>query len=181
MQRLLMQSQKQKERQENVHGQQIQIATSTTSSTPSSATLTAKSSPNKDSGGGGTGGGVDFLPINDDTKLNIKDELGDLEDLDDKFLNDFTSDSAKMTGGIKIEIDDIEMDEGFSTVQHNQTHSSDDKENEVHIDPKTYCKLGHFHLLLEEFDKGLCGTVFIFCFVNFEALIFSAFGLSEVL
>lgn len=149
MQRLLMQSQKQKERQANVHGQQIQIATSTTSS----ATLTAKSSPNKDSGGG-----VDFLPINDDTKLNIKDELGDLEDLDDKFLNDFTSDSAKMTGGIKIEIDDIEMDDGFPTGQNNQIQSSDDKENEVHIDPKTYCKLGHFHLLLEEFDKGLCGT-----------------------
>lgn len=158
-----MQSQKQKERQENVHGQQIQIATSTTSSTPSSVTLTAKSPRsiqsisqeggqdlwrrNKDSGGGG----VDFLPINDDTKLNIKDELGDLEDLDDKFLNDFTSDNTKMTGEIKLEIDDIEMDDGFSA---GQNHSSDDKENEVHIDPKTYCKLGHFHLLLEEFDKG---------------------------
>lgn len=102
---------------------------------------------NKDSGGGG----VDFLPINDDTKLNIKDELVDLEDLDDKFLNDFTSDSAKMTGEIKLEIDDIEMDDGFSA---GQNQSSDDKENEVHIDPKTYCKLGHFHLLLEEFDKG---------------------------
>lgn len=25
---------------------------------------------------------------------------------------------------------------------------------EINIDPKTYCKLGHFHLLLEDYSKG---------------------------
>lgn len=25
---------------------------------------------------------------------------------------------------------------------------------EISIDPKTYCKLGHFHLLLEDYSKG---------------------------
>jgi histone demethylase len=25
---------------------------------------------------------------------------------------------------------------------------------EISIDPKTYCKLGHFHLLLEDYAKG---------------------------
>lgn len=25
----------------------------------------------------------------------------------------------------------------------------------VSIDPKTYCKLGHFHLLLEDYAKGM--------------------------
>ena len=25
---------------------------------------------------------------------------------------------------------------------------------EINIDPKTYCKLGHFHLLLEDYTKG---------------------------
>lgn len=25
---------------------------------------------------------------------------------------------------------------------------------EINIDPKTYCKLGHFHLLLEDYAKG---------------------------
>lgn len=152
-----MQSQKQKERQENAHGQQIQIATSTTPSTSSSATLTAKSSPNKDSVGGGSGS-VDFLPMSDDAKLNIKDELVDLEDLDDKFLNDFTADGAKMASEIKLEIDDIDMDDGFSS---GQNQINDDKECEVHIDPKSYCKLGHFHLLLEEFDKGLRETMIL--------------------
>jgi histone demethylase len=26
---------------------------------------------------------------------------------------------------------------------------------EISIDPKTYCKLGHFHLLLEDYVKGV--------------------------
>lgn len=26
---------------------------------------------------------------------------------------------------------------------------------ETNIDPKTYCKLGHFHLLLEDYSKGI--------------------------
>jgi hypothetical protein len=26
---------------------------------------------------------------------------------------------------------------------------------EINIDPKTYCKLGHFHLLLEDYVKGM--------------------------
>jgi histone demethylase len=30
---------------------------------------------------------------------------------------------------------------------------------EINIDPKTYCKLGHFHLLLEDYVKG---TVLLF-------------------
>lgn len=29
-------------------------------------------------------------------------------------------------------------------------------EKKIVIDPKSYCKLGHFHLLLEEYDKGIC-------------------------
>lgn len=153
LQRLLMQSQKQKERQESTTNlqQSCQVASSTTSS---SATLTAKSSPNKDSGSGtGPGSGSDFLPINEDTKLNIKDEL-DLQDLDDKLLNDFNLEGEKIGNDIKLEIEDIEMDELSSSVTNTQNQSDSEKENEVHIDPKTYCKLGHFHLLLEEFDKG---------------------------
>lgn len=30
----------------------------------------------------------------------------------------------------------------------------DDPANIINIDPRTYCKLGHFHLLLEDFPKG---------------------------
>lgn len=28
------------------------------------------------------------------------------------------------------------------------------REKETNIDPKTYCKLGHFHLLLENYAQG---------------------------
>jgi histone demethylase len=28
-------------------------------------------------------------------------------------------------------------------------------EKKINIEPKTYCKLGHFNLLLEEYAKGL--------------------------
>uniref|UniRef100_A0A182K039 TPR_REGION domain-containing protein n=1 Tax=Anopheles christyi TaxID=43041 RepID=A0A182K039_9DIPT len=34
------------------------------------------------------------------------------------------------------------------------TQSIDDDKN-INIDPKTYCKLGHFHLLLEDYEKAL--------------------------
>ena len=27
-------------------------------------------------------------------------------------------------------------------------------EKEINIDPRTYCKLGHYHLLLEDYEKG---------------------------
>lgn len=30
----------------------------------------------------------------------------------------------------------------------------EDDEEEISIDPRTYCKLGHFHLLLEDYAKG---------------------------
>ena len=33
--------------------------------------------------------------------------------------------------------------------------SDENSEPPVTIDPKTYCKLGHFHLLLEDFPKGM--------------------------
>lgn len=33
-----------------------------------------------------------------------------------------------------------------------------DADKEINVDPKTYCKLGHFHLLLDDYDKGwICG------------------------
>lgn len=37
---------------------------------------------------------------------------------------------------------------GFEEFKH------DDEDKGISIDPKTYCKLGHFHLLLEDYTKG---------------------------
>lgn len=35
-----------------------------------------------------------------------------------------------------------------------QTNDDDPYSGNINIDPRTYCKLGHFHLLLEDYPKG---------------------------
>lgn len=35
------------------------------------------------------------------------------------------------------------------------TGDGDVEQKEINIDPRTYCKLGHFHLLLEDYSKAL--------------------------
>ncbi|XP_058124387.1 histone demethylase UTY [Anopheles coustani] len=40
-----------------------------------------------------------------------------------------------------------------SVLKEKQT--SDSETDSINIDPKTYCKLGHFHLLLEDYEKAL--------------------------
>lgn len=43
------------------------------------------------------------------------------------------------------------------STKSNLEDTKEDEEEEdkgISIDPKTYCKLGHFHLLLEDYTKG---------------------------
>lgn len=53
---------------------------------------------------------------------------------------------------------DVEMNEPGEKPpeEPDKTGEADDKA--INIDPKTYCKLGHFHLLLEDYAKGKCRT-----------------------
>ncbi|XP_063220140.1 lysine-specific demethylase 6A [Bacillus rossius redtenbacheri] len=48
--------------------------------------------------------------------------------------------------------DDIEM---VDITDSGDTLESEWHKKEINIDPKTYCKLGHFHLLLENFPKAM--------------------------
>ena len=44
-----------------------------------------------------------------------------------------------------------------SNLEGSKDDDEDDEDEEdkgISIDPKTYCKLGHFHLLLEDYTKG---------------------------
>lgn len=43
-----------------------------------------------------------------------------------------------------------------SNLEDSKDDDEDDDEEDkgISIDPKTYCKLGHFHLLLEDYNKG---------------------------
>ena len=38
--------------------------------------------------------------------------------------------------------------------QKQQKNEADVNDKGINIDPKTYCKLGHFHLLLADYPKG---------------------------
>lgn len=40
---------------------------------------------------------------------------------------------------------------------------NEDEDKGISIDPKTYCKLGHFHLLLEDYGKGIASFLYYFC------------------
>lgn len=58
---------------------------------------------------------------------------------------------------------DVEMkepDHQSSTTEDEPKPAKEDDKSEsdhltIDIDPKTYCKLGHFHLLLGDFAKGV--------------------------
>lgn len=66
----------------------------------------------------------------------------------------------------KEEIEDVEMkddeerkeaavDEAKSAASEENNNDNNDSDNvTIDIDPKTFCKLGHFHLLLGDFAKG---------------------------
>lgn len=55
----------------------------------------------------------------------------------------------------KKDSDDVESNEYDNKPPEDSTlKTSESDENPIDIDPKTYCKLGHFHLLLEDYAKG---------------------------
>ncbi|XP_033207500.1 histone demethylase UTY isoform X3 [Belonocnema kinseyi] len=43
----------------------------------------------------------------------------------------------------------------FDESKDNDDEDDDDDDRGISIDPKTYCKLGHFHLLLEDYSKAM--------------------------
>jgi hypothetical protein len=65
---------------------------------------------------------------------------------------------------------DVEMKEPeqqSSTTEEEPKPAKEDDKSEsddltIDIDPKTYCKLGHFHLLLGDFAKGVCMWMIIY-------------------
>lgn len=50
-----------------------------------------------------------------------------------------------------------------------ESGKDDNDEKGISIDPKTYCKLGHFHLLLEDYSKGSSSKAFSFILYLFPA------------
>uniref|UniRef100_A0A182VTR5 TPR_REGION domain-containing protein n=1 Tax=Anopheles minimus TaxID=112268 RepID=A0A182VTR5_9DIPT len=67
-----------------------------------------------------------------------------------------TKQSSTGVNEIKTEDDSVAIKDGTEVEDGTEaeTRTSDD-EKDINIDPKTYCKLGHFHLLLEDYEKAL--------------------------
>lgn len=77
-------------------------------------------------------------------------------------------------------------DKSIKVEEVSTTDDDDPYSKDINIDPRTYCKLGHFHLLLEDYSKGKC-FVFVHLFGKncfFLTLIYlsinSNVGISEV-
>uniref|UniRef100_A0A1B0CHJ8 Uncharacterized protein n=3 Tax=Lutzomyia longipalpis TaxID=7200 RepID=A0A1B0CHJ8_LUTLO len=51
-------------------------------------------------------------------------------------------------------VDSVDDGAGKDTTQKD-TKDLSDASKDINIDPRTYCKLGHFHLLLEQYPKAL--------------------------
>lgn len=51
----------------------------------------------------------------------------------------------------KSELPEKKNDEDLNSVDDKDSSAN---EKPINIDPRTYCKLGHFHLLLEDYAKG---------------------------
>lgn len=60
-----------------------------------------------------------------------------------------------LSDDLDMECNDVENDTGGNLIGADVHEDVDDVDHEeITIDPKTYCKLGHFHLLLEDYGKG---------------------------
>lgn len=46
----------------------------------------------------------------------------------------------------------------LSQAHQQMKNEPENLDKSINIDPKTYCKLGHFNLLLEEYPKGEYGV-----------------------
>lgn len=97
------------------------------------------------------------------------DPLADESTEDSSSKNDEKSDSQPEIQAVKTETAENE-DEGTKESSRDNPSDSTDKpikieesvadkddpySKDINIDPRTYCKLGHFHLLLEDYAKGM--------------------------
>lgn len=89
----------------------------------------------------------------DTSKGLIKDSDGEKDktkaDQEEGMDLDKVPSDDKTGGGSVIDTVEQEEEEGDG-----DDEDDDDDQEEISIDPRTYCKLGHFHLLLEDYAKG---------------------------
>lgn len=63
-------------------------------------------------------------------------------------------DEPETKDSLKEEVSDIEMKDADEKPPEEPAEKDESDDKSIDIDPKTFCKLGHFHLLLEDYAKG---------------------------
>lgn len=83
--------------------------------------------------------------------LDQKNSKGDDESQKDPLSMEVDDNDPK--DGITAD-GDVEMKDSDEKPPEESAKKDEVEEQPIDIDPKTYCKLGHFHLLLEDYAKG---------------------------
>ncbi|XP_037958466.1 histone demethylase UTY-like, partial [Teleopsis dalmanni] len=87
-------------------------------------------------------------------KVEIKIELLDEDSKKENITGSGSATATALTEteqDVKKEQEDKEVEE----INKNNILNENGTEEELSVDPKTYCKLGHLHILLEEYDEAL--------------------------
>lgn len=103
---------------------------------------------------------------NSNTRSSIKQEEIKILDDDNKVGDEQSHKSEpELVDGDSKNLVKIKEDDGDDDIE--------DCVDDINIDPRTYCKLGHFHLLLEDYPKGA------FNYINIvEMCVLNVFSLS---
>lgn len=76
-------------------------------------------------------------------------------ELEEAKVQEGTSKSTQENEDVDMKDIDNEKDrKAIVRVDESNRLDDDETSQEINIDPRTYCKLGHFHLLLEDYAKG---------------------------
>lgn len=100
---------------------------------------------------------------NSENLVKIKTELNTSDDVDnnnaslkpdpaDSNLNQSCVEDVEMTDLSKSDNNNSEIKSELVKCDSNSETLGND--SEINVDPRTYCKLGHFHLMLEDYSKG---------------------------
>lgn len=103
----------------------------------------------------------------EDEPMNVEtDPLAEMAADESNTSKNADNDSQSESQSVKAEADENGNDSNKESGKDNQNddepikieESTADKDDpyskDINIDPRTYCKLGHFHLLLEDYAKG---------------------------
>lgn len=146
----------------------------------------------------GTPKAIKTEPDDGNNTTNDSEQSNDLTKESEKNSSEDSGSDEQSVQPIKMETDengndsnksgnksdqDKETDESIN-IDESTTDKDDPYSKDINIDPRTYCKLGHFHLLLEDYSKGMkkiAPTIHDSNHYRFFFIIYSNVSISKIL